>query len=190
MSVGAIDLQALGLRLAHRAGPGRSEADVQSDIRTLLLAGGLELRDEDLLVPRLEAPAGDLRRIDIELGYTVLEVKRNLLAMGVRQRAEPQLAGYLHQRQGETGQRYVGILTDGADWLLFYLAPDGALREVSAFRLRAPEPDVEGLRVWLEGVMATAQAIAPMPLEIERRLGAESEDAPFVVELRRRSGTG
>ncbi len=174
MSIGTVDLRALGARLADRARAGRSEADVQSDIRTLLLAGGLDLNDDDLLVPQLEAPSGEQRRIDIELGFTVIETKRSLLAAGARQKAEPQLAGYLHQRQNETGQRYVGILTDGADWLLFFLASDGALREVSSFRLRTPELDIDGLRIWLEGVLATAQVISPSPLEIARRLGAQS----------------
>jgi len=39
MSIGTVDLRALGARLADRARAGRSEADVQSVIRTLLLAG-------------------------------------------------------------------------------------------------------------------------------------------------------
>lgn len=174
MATARIDLHALGARLAGRNLPGRTEADVQSDIRTLLLAGGLDLSDEDLLVPQLETPAGDQRRIDIELGFTVIETKRDLLAAGARTKAEPQLAGYLRHRQAETGQRYVGVLTDGADWFLYYLSPSDEFREVSSFRLRARDPDVGALRVWLEGVLATAQAITPSPTEIERRLGTGS----------------
>jgi hypothetical protein len=45
---------------------------------------------------------------------------------------------------------------------------------VSRFELTVANPDAEGLTIWLEGALATAQQIKPTPREIERRLGARS----------------
>jgi hypothetical protein len=92
----------------------------------------------------------------------------------VRAEAEVQLAGYVRDRAKEVGQRYVGILTDGADWRLYHLGTDETLHEVSGFDLSPTAPDSEALTVWLEGALATAEAIKPAPREIERRLGARS----------------
>ena len=103
------------------------------------MAGGLNLDSEDLVVPELEAPAGAGRRIDVEVGFTVIETKRDLRRQGIRSEAEPQLAGYVAQREETTGQRYVGILTDGVEWVLFYREPGGTLKEVSS---SAPPPRV------------------------------------------------
>jgi hypothetical protein len=55
----------------------RVEADIQADVRQLLLTGGLGLEDHDLEVD-LEAPVAGHRRIDVEVGYTVIEIKRDL----------------------------------------------------------------------------------------------------------------
>ena len=153
---------------------GRSEASLQSDVRTLLLAGGLNLEADHLLVPELEASAGAGRRIDVEIGFTVIETKRNLRRTGVRAEAEQQLERYLKQREESTGQRYVGILTDGVEWLLFYRPRTGGLEEVSRFVLSVAKPDVDELLLWLEGVLATGQEIKPSPSELSRRLGAGS----------------
>jgi len=51
-------------RLARR-NPGRTEADVQSDIKVALLSGAFDLGEEQV---RFEAPAPDRRRIDVEVG--------------------------------------------------------------------------------------------------------------------------
>lgn len=166
-----IDLAELARRLAKRTNV--AEANLQSDVRTLLLYGGLNLGERDLTV-ELEVQAGGGRRIDIEIGLTVIETKRDLRSGGVREEAEKQLASYVRQRQKQLGQRYVGVLTDGADWRLYHLGPDDALREVSRFELSGTSPNAEALCVWLEGALATLEAIKPTPREIERRLGAGS----------------
>ncbi len=166
-----VDLPALARRLASRSVG--AEANVQADIQTLLLYGGLNLGEGDLQVVELEAQAGGGKRIDIEVGFTVIEVKRDLRQAKVREQAESQLAGYVKGRTATLGQRYVGVLTDGAEWHLYHL--DGhELGEVSSFELATTNPDVEGLTVWLEGALATVEAIKPTPREIERRLGARS----------------
>ncbi|MFO0213410.1 MAG: hypothetical protein ACK53E_22065, partial [Pseudanabaena sp.] len=54
----------------------RSEADIQAGIRDLLLQASLDLDDEDLDV-KLESQLGDLRRIDVEIGSVVIEVKKD-----------------------------------------------------------------------------------------------------------------
>jgi SAM-dependent methyltransferase len=84
-----------------------------------------------------------------------------------------QLSGYIGARSEQTQQRYVGVLLDGAEWQLFHLV-DGDLHAVSSFQLDATKPDVDGLSVWLEAVLGTAEKIVPAPREIGRRLGAES----------------
>jgi hypothetical protein len=155
----------------------RSEATLQADIRQLVLTAPLSLSAEDVVYADLETPVSVRRRIDIELGSCLIEVKRDLLAGNVLRDAIEQLAGYLAGRQRETGCRYVGILTDGADWRCFCLpgvAEAGPPREVSAYKVSPTKLDAESFLVWLEGVLATARDIPATPREIERRLGAGS----------------
>jgi len=86
-----IDLLQVAGRLVDRR-PGRAEATVQSDLRLLLLAAGLNLLEENLEEVVLEAPVGKRRRIDVEVGATVFEVKRDLRVGNVREDAVAQLA--------------------------------------------------------------------------------------------------
>jgi hypothetical protein len=156
-------------RLAGREG--QTEAEIQSDIRAVLLDDRLQLEDEDVRV-LLETPVQGGRRIDIEAGSTVIEVKKDLGNERVRKRAQEQLAGYLASRTEETGLRYVGVLTDGAVWELHHLIREES-QVVNELRLTGAAEDPDALLVWLEGVMATAVGIKPTPKEIRRRLGAE-----------------
>ena len=161
-------------RLATRTS-GRSEATIQSDVRALLLFGGLELVEEGVVNVNLETQTGLRRRIDIEAGCAVIEVKKDLTAGGVEADAIDQLAGYVQQRTAEHGARYVGILTDGADWRLYHLTSEGAaLSHVSRLQIDPAAPDLDTLLTWLEGVLATRTQVPPTPDEIERRLGASS----------------
>lgn len=188
--MGTVDLGDLARRLADRK-QGRTEANVQSDLHMLLTAAPLQLEDGDLQEITLESPAGQRRRIDVEAGFCVFEVKRDLRVGNVRADAVIQLGGYVASRTQDTGQRYVGVLTDGAEWHLHHLR-DGELVAVSTFNLDPRTPDVDGLCVWLEGVLATAEHIAPTPTEIEQRLGAASPahalDIAELTELYRAHG--
>jgi hypothetical protein len=56
---------------------GRTEADIQSDVRKFLLDAPLDLQGEDLLDVVLEAQAGGDRRIDVEAGCAAIEVKKS-----------------------------------------------------------------------------------------------------------------
>ena len=114
-------------RLVNKAESVRSEATIQSDVRMLLLDASLGLAEQDLDV-NLETPAGNGRRIDVEVGCTVIEVKRSLATPGAVEAARMQLAGYVATRSSEMGQRYVGILTDGRQWIAYHEV-DGGLRE-------------------------------------------------------------
>src|SRR5690349_14559263 len=78
-------------RIANRDA-NRSEATLQADIRHLLEAGDFGLVEQDLDVVRLEAQAGGGHRIDIELGFTVIEVKRKLAQGRTYQASERQLS--------------------------------------------------------------------------------------------------
>jgi hypothetical protein len=183
MALPTVNLTDLGRRLARR--DVGAEANLQADVQTLLLYGGLNLDQADLEVV-LEAQVGGGRRIDIEAGFTVIETKRDIRQIGVREEAERQLAGYISDRARQLGQRYVGILTDGADWRLYNLtAETSGLAEVSRFELSPSQPNIEALAIWLEGALATVEAIQPTPKEIERRLGAvSSAHALDYAELR------
>lgn len=158
-------------RLARR-NPIRAEAETQADIYMLLTTAGLGLEPDDVVKMESQVADGTRRRIDIEAGHVVIEVKKDL-TVGNLADYEQQLAGYVQQRHKELGTRYVGILTDGTGWMLYHLEGD-ALVFVSELVLNPSAPDVDQLLVWLESVMATREQIKPTPQEIQDRLGADS----------------
>jgi hypothetical protein len=164
------DLLALVRRLADRT-QSRSDAMVQADIRKLLVIGGLGLDERDL--SNEFATSVEDRRIDVAAGFTVFEVRTDLRTAGVVRGAEEELAEYLAARGQRTGKRYVGVLTDGAVWLLYCFVGDG-LQQVASLPVDPSAPDVDRLLDWLEAVLATGQRIKPTPRQIERKLGAAS----------------
>lgn len=168
-----LDLDSLVARLATRD-PYRTEADIQSDIQTLLLHGGLNLSDPQV---HLESQVrdGTRRRIDVEAGATVFEVKKSLAGpQATLSEFEEQLAGYVATRSSQTGARYVGVLTDGADWRLYAQHGD-AFSEVTRHIVQPKDSSVvERLTTWLEAVMATRDKVNPTPSAIRHSLGSES----------------
>lgn len=161
------DLGAVVRRLATRSAT-RSEATIQADVRALLLAAGLGLDEV-----HLETQVGDGRRIDVEVGFAIVEVKKDLRAESAVSAAAEQLAGYVKAREAQSGQRYLGVLTDGVIWLAYQLQHEVLVASTS-LTLSASRPDVMALRFWLEGVFATATAVPPTPAQIIARLGAGS----------------
>lgn len=149
----------------------RTEAEIQADVRQFILDAPFQLEDEDLSLVHLESQLGDRRRIDVEVGASVIEVKRDLRAERIRRDAEEQLAGYVAMRADQTGLRYVGILTDGTTWCCYHLVEE-ELRQVSEISINLG--DIERLIVWLEGVLATTHGLVPSADAIEERLGATS----------------
>ena len=139
----------------------------------LLLASGLNLTEGDVLDVELEAQLADRRRIDIEMGSTVIEVKRSLAPQGSLADAATQLAGYVEARSSSLGQRYVGIVTDGQDWHLFHQV-DGGLVPVAEHHVDPAAPSVKALVTWLASVLTTEEQIAPTRQAIADRFGADS----------------
>ena len=150
----------------------RTEADVQADVRQLFLTAPFQLDEGDLDV-NLEAQVGDRRRIDVEAGSTVVEVKRDLRKGRVKPEALEQLAGYVAKRIEDTARRYVGVLTDGAEWTCYHLVGQ-ELKAVSDITVGAGKGELDRSVFWLEGVLATAKGIRPTAAEIAARLGASS----------------
>lgn len=151
----------------------RTEAEIQADVRQFILSAPFQLEERDISIVALEAAVGDRRRIDVEVGSTVIEVKRDLRRDKARHEAEEQLVGYVQYRTEQTGVRYVGVLTDGTEWRCYDLL-DNKLREVSSLVVEDTTADIDRLIVWLEGVLATAKGLAPTAANIEARLGATS----------------
>ncbi|MEV4419991.1 N-6 DNA methylase [Patulibacter sp. NPDC049589] len=154
--------------------PGRTEADLQSDVRKLLLDAPLSISDEDVAEIALEAQVGGGRRIDVEIGSAAIECKRTLTASASDlKKWEEQLAGYVRDRTEQLGRRYIGILTDGARWRLYHLIPSGTVAFVDEIDV-AGRDDAERLVSWLDAVLATTEHLTPTPELISRRLGAGS----------------
>ena len=152
----------------------RTEADIQAGIRDLLLQASLDLDDEDLDV-KLEPQLGDRnRRIDVEIGSVVIEVKKDLRKGKILVDAREQLSGYVKFRTQQTGQNYIGILSDGLEWRCFHLKPSKEFVEVSKHLVNSSSPDADKLIAWLDGVLATKQGVIPTPEEINNKLGVES----------------
>lgn len=157
-------------RLAIRSGT-RTEADIQSDIQTVLVAGDLNLDPNDAPALEQQVADGTRRRIDIAICHAVIEAKKDLSVRAILLDAEVQLAGYLKTRQEQNERRYVGILSDGVDWVLYDLDLDDKVVEVAKLKNTG---DAERLVVWLEAILVSDKGILPSPTEIENRLGASS----------------
>jgi SAM-dependent methyltransferase len=150
----------------------RDRSMVHADVKQLLLIGGLALSPNDLARGHT-ASSGDYDRIDIEVAFTVIEVRTDLRVRGVLESAEAQLGPYLDMRGQHTNQRYTGIITDGTDWRL-YISLDQKLRALKTLTIGTSNPKVNRMLAWLESAFATVRGIEPRPGEIVDRLGANS----------------
>lgn len=164
-------------RLAKRSSA-NTESMIQADVRDFLLTSGLNISAEDISFPVvLESQLGDGsgKRIDIELGSLVIEVKKNISRESVLADAEKQLGGYLHRRVSQTGLRYLGVLTDGRDWIV-YLPPSngGSARPAhSSFKLKKSSQPEE-LIGWLAPLITNDEPISATPEKIQEFLGQDS----------------
>ena len=113
-----------------------------------------------------EKPAPEVNgRIDALLGRTVFELKSDLRRE--RRDAERGLARYLAERQESTGERYVGLATDGAEFFACFLR-NGDLETVACYRTDQESP----VRSWL-GFKARLRS-ATIYLQIQKRSHANS----------------
>jgi SAM-dependent methyltransferase len=138
------------------------------------------VRLHELLVHELGARSSDMTfegqivkevrgRYDALLGQTIFEFKKDLRREQAD--AESQLKRYLSQRQQETGQRFVGIATDGRDWLAYELRAE-SLFELQRLTLR--EGNEARLIAFLDSAVSTQGAIPPEPQKVRDELGKES----------------
>lgn len=156
-------------RLAAR-GVDRNGSQVQDDIRQLLLTGGLGLREHDLDT----GTTGGRHWIEVEAGCALIGIVIELRVEGAGQPAERWLDKQLADRDRRTERRYVGILTDGAEWHV-YRRINAELRRIhTSLVLDAIAQQPDRLLSWLEALLATGKQIIPTPAEIVGKLGADS----------------
>ncbi len=174
-AVPSFDLQTTLRDLATR-NPGRSEADIQAQVREVLLYGGFELGDESVA---LESPTDDHRRLDIEVGAVIIECKKDLRPPSQLQKAETQIGEYLSEKAAG-GSTYAGVLTDGAIWRL-YRQQNGHSELIDELKLAPGSIDDRRFRWWLGAVLATERQVAPTAVAIEERLGAGGPSYRLVI---------
>jgi N-6 DNA Methylase len=170
------DLATLTTLLRHVASrdSDRDDNTVHADVRQLLLTAGIGLHEQHLRSSVGAAPRYG-HQIDIETAATVVDVSADLRKRGAVRTAEERLARDLTSRSRRTGQRYVGVMTDGAEWRVYYRSSD-ALHQLTDANLivDTSSPDVAGVLSWLESLLATDRRIKPTPDAMERKLGANS----------------
>jgi type I restriction-modification system DNA methylase subunit len=140
---------------------------------------GVRVRLYQILTDRLGANSADIRleqqvpevrgRIDALVGRTVVEIKSDLRREMAD--AEAQLSRYLPEREAATGHSYVGLATDGADFVA-YEYRDGALRELT--RRRNKPSEALDTAVWMESVFAVRDRLPADALSIIENLGKDS----------------
>ena len=132
-----------------------------------LLVDGLGADSQDI---DFEKPVPEVRgRIDALLGRTVFEFKSDLRRE--RGDAEEGLTRYLAGREEQTGETYVGIATDGADFTAYFLK-GGQVEQVNAHQTNPDTP--RELLIWLQSVVATGDGLLPDPHTITREFGRGS----------------
>jgi hypothetical protein len=151
--------------LAHLATrPGHDE--VKADFRQLLIeefGADLHSLHFEQRVPEVSG------RLDALIGRTVLEAKRNLTTeWGDVERRMPD---YLADRERETGERFVGIATDGLRWVVFE-RQNSELQKIKETTLDPAK--AEQFLAWLDGVIALKASLPPDPLTVRLELGKES----------------
>ena len=140
-----------------------------------LLVGGLGADSRDI---DFERPAPEVRgRIDALLGRTVFELKSDLRRE--RREAEDGLTRYLSERQSQTGESYVGIATDGAEFVVFSLR-GGRVAEIGAHRVDPAA--ARASLAWLQGAVALGEDLLPDPHTVEREFGRGSLAARRALE--------
>ena len=132
-----------------------------------LLVDGLGARPGDVL---FEQPVKEVRgRVDALVGRTVFEFKSNLRRE--RADAEEQLTRYLTEREAATRERYTGVATDGAAFIVYDLQ-GGQLTALQEFRTETETP--HGLLLKLSSVVVAADEVPPEPDLVSAQLGRGS----------------
>jgi hypothetical protein len=144
--------------------PGHDE--VKADFRQLLIEEfGAELSalDFERRVPEVHG------RLDALIGRTIFEAK-NDLAREWRD-VERRMPDYLVDREKEEGEKFIGIASDGRQWIACDLE-DGKLAKIKETTLDPEKPEL--FLAWLDGVVALKASLPPDPLTIQAELGQDS----------------
>ena len=156
------DLREIAVELASRPGHEKVRGLVYR-----VLVDGLGASSTEI---QFERPLPEVHgRTDALLGRTVFEFKTNLRRES--HDAEEELTRYLAQRERETGDRFVGIATDGATFVPYELR-SGRLRSLAPY---SPSPDTpRDLLAWLSAAVAISADLPPDPDTVRRELGRGS----------------
>ena len=162
MALSEDQLREIVVELATRPGHEKVRAQVHH-----LLVDGLGTPSGQIF---FERPLPEVHgRLDALLGRTVFEFKSDLRRE--QDEAERQLADYLKDREGDTGNSFVGIATDGAEFTAYELR-QGVLAEARRFTTVADAP--RSLLVWLDAAVAVTPELPPDPETVREELGRES----------------
>lgn len=132
-----------------------------------ICATGLDVPAEDV---DFEVQVPEVRgRLDALFGHTVFEFKRDLRRE--LSDAEEQLGRYIPDRERATGNRYLGIATDGAEFVA-YEVRQGQLSRLEDFSPSATDP--RELLTWLDTAITVRSDLMPDPLVIRAEFGRES----------------
>ncbi|MBV8799595.1 MAG: hypothetical protein JO208_07290 [Alphaproteobacteria bacterium] len=151
--------------LQHLAGqPGHDE--VKSAFQQLLIQEfGAELGELEFerRIPEVHG------RLDALIGRTIFEAKKNLdREWGDVLRKMPD---YLADRERDTGQKFVGIASDGLKWVVFERSGDALVK----VKETALDPEkAEPFLAWLDGALALKTSLLPDPLTVRAELGQDS----------------
>jgi hypothetical protein len=132
-----------------------------------LCAVALDIPDRHL---SFEVPVPEVNgRIDAMFGSTIFEFKRDLRKE--RREAELGLTRYLTDRERATGNRFLGIATDGAEFVAYQLS-DGKLEKLDEFTPSTEDP--RALLRWLDTATTVRDDLHPDPLTIRSEFGRDS----------------
>ena len=147
----------------------RAVAEVNADIRVLLLSGELGLDEDDLSV--MPKVGNEHRLIVVDAGRVIIRIIRDFDIPTVVEVAKHELSDAIAIQSRNAGQRYAAILTDGMQWHLYQRLND----ELQLVNVKTASPRLpEEMLGWLEAIMATGRNIPPSRYEIECKLGASS----------------
>lgn len=107
--------------------------------------------------------------VDALLGRTIFEFKSDLRREAGE--AQKQLGRYLPARESKTGERYIGIATDGARFETFTMRGD-ALHPLGGFSPSPEQP--REILMWLESVVVIRDELSPDIHVLRQELGRES----------------
>ena len=151
--------------LDHLAGrPGHDE--VKADFRDLLVKEFGAKLHELHFEKRVPEVSG---RLDGLIGRTVLEAKSDLKRE--LKDVERRMPDYLADREREEREPFVGIASDGKQWVVYELV-DGKLAKIKETTLDPEKP--QQFLAWLDGVVALKSSLSPDALTIRAELGHDS----------------